>query len=104
MNFAVYFNICYYNGQIIYNGKKEALVDRSISELESKLSREDSDKLSRIKNGGIHEFIAEAVKICNPAEIFICSDTPDEIARIKNMAIVSGEESAALSIPAYLPL
>ncbi len=101
MNFVVYFNICYYNGQIAHNGKKEDLVNQSIEELEERLGREDLDKLSRINNAGVYEFVAEAVKICNPAEVFICSDTPDEIARIKNMAIVSGEESAALAIPGH---
>jgi len=69
--------------------------------MESRLSKEDMEKLSKIKNAGVHEFIAEAVKICNPSEVFICSDTPDEVARIKNMSIVAGEESAALAIPGH---
>jgi phosphoenolpyruvate carboxykinase (GTP) len=72
-----------------------------IKELGNKLSAEDLKKLEKIKNFRVHRFIAEAVKVCNPSEVFICSDTPDEIARIKNMAIVSGEESAALAIPGH---
>lgn len=65
------------------------------------MSKEDLAKLERIKNSGVQRFIAESAKICNPSEIFICSDTPDEIARIKHMAIVSGEESSALAIPGH---
>jgi phosphoenolpyruvate carboxykinase (GTP) len=42
-----------------------------------------------------------SAELCNPDNIFICSDTPDEIAYIRNMAIVSREESAALSIPGH---
>ena len=76
-------------------------MSRYIKELENKISSEDLKKLKNIKNSSVHRFIAEAAKVCNPLEIFICSDTPDEIARIKNMAIVSGEESAALAIAGH---
>lgn len=72
-----------------------------IKELGNKISEEDLKKLERIKNVKVQRFIAEAAKVCNPSEVFICSDTPDEIARIKNMSIVSGEESAALAIPGH---
>jgi phosphoenolpyruvate carboxykinase (GTP) len=49
----------------------------------------------------VHQFIAEAAELCNPKNIFICSDTPDEIAYIKHMAIASGEECAALATPGH---
>ncbi len=74
---------------------------QSIRDISNKISEQDFRKLEKIKNVSVHQFIAEAVRICNPSEIFICSDTPDEIAHIKNMAIVSGEESAALEIPGH---
>ena len=77
------------------------MVNPHLRKLAKILGKEDMDRLSRIKNDGVHEFIADAARICNPAEVFICSDTPDEIARIKNMAVVSGEESAALAIPGH---
>ncbi|MCS7135970.1 MAG: phosphoenolpyruvate carboxykinase (GTP) [Nitrososphaerota archaeon] len=69
--------------------------------LRTRLSDHDYKKLSAIPNPKVHQFINEAVELCNPTRIFICSDTPDEIAYIKNMAIVSGEESAALAIPGH---
>lgn len=75
--------------------------NRYIQKLKKKLREADIDKLLRIKNTSVHKFIADAVSICKPEDVFICSDTPDEIAYIKNMAIVSGEESAALSIPGH---
>lgn len=76
-------------------------MSRHIEELSDRLSGEDLAKLERIRNVEIHRFIAESAKVCNPSEIFICSDTPDEIARIKNMAVVSGEESSALAVPGH---
>jgi len=75
--------------------------NRYILKLKRKLNEEELKKLIKIKNISVHKFISEAIDICKPKDVFICSDTPDEIARIKNMAIVSGEESAALAIPGH---
>lgn len=65
--------------------------------LKVKLSEVDFKKLSKIANTDVHQFIAESIKLCNPQKVFICSDTADEVAYIKHMAIVSGEESTALA-------
>lgn len=81
-------------------GKKWGIL-KGMELLKSKMSQDDYKKLLAIKNSEVYNFIIEATKLCNPAKIFICSDTPDEIAYIKNMAIVSGEESAALAIPGH---
>ncbi|MCM8762113.1 MAG: phosphoenolpyruvate carboxykinase domain-containing protein, partial [Candidatus Omnitrophica bacterium] len=72
-----------------------------IKKLKKKLREAEVNKLLKINNKSIHKFIADAVFLCKPKDVFICSDTPDEIAYIKNMAIVSGEESSALSIPGH---
>ncbi|MCX8191537.1 MAG: hypothetical protein N3F06_01860, partial [Nitrososphaerales archaeon] len=77
------------------------LASSYLESLRSKLSDLDYKKLSAIPNPKVHRFISESVELCNPTRVFICSDTPDEVAYIKNMAIVSGEESAALAIPGH---
>ncbi|MCD6465712.1 phosphoenolpyruvate carboxykinase (GTP) [Candidatus Bathyarchaeota archaeon] len=69
--------------------------------LKRRMDHENYEKIRAISSVEIHKFIAEAAELCNPKEIFICSDTPDEIAYIKHMAIASGEESAALAIPGH---
>ncbi|MCM8818561.1 MAG: phosphoenolpyruvate carboxykinase (GTP) [Candidatus Omnitrophica bacterium] len=76
-------------------------MDYYIQILKNKLKKEEFEKLHKIKNKKVLKFIAENIEICNPDEIFICSDTPDEIAHIKNMAIVSREESSALLTPGH---
>lgn len=76
-------------------------MNQYLKELGRRISEKDIKKLERIKNIEVHRFIEESVKVCNPSQIFICSDTPDEVSHIKNMAIVSGEESAALIIPGH---
>jgi phosphoenolpyruvate carboxykinase (GTP) len=69
--------------------------------LKHRMDWDNFEKLRRIPGPKVHQFIAEAAELCNPKNIFICSDTPDEIAYIKHMAIASGEECAALATPGH---
>ncbi|KXA93645.1 phosphoenolpyruvate carboxykinase [candidate division MSBL1 archaeon SCGC-AAA259E17] len=69
--------------------------------LKSKCGKEDYEKLKAIDNPAAERFIAEAVEICNPDDIFICSDSPDEIAYIRHKAIAGEEEKAALETPGH---
>ncbi|MDI6820162.1 MAG: phosphoenolpyruvate carboxykinase (GTP) [Candidatus Hodarchaeaceae archaeon] len=69
--------------------------------LRPKMREPDYGKLCAIPNQKVHQFVAEAAELCNPKDIFICSDTPDEVAYIKHMAIASGEERAALAMPGH---
>ncbi|MEM1529912.1 MAG: phosphoenolpyruvate carboxykinase (GTP) [Candidatus Bathyarchaeia archaeon] len=75
--------------------------NRYLETLKSRMDKENFEKLCAIPNPEVHRFIAEAAELCNPKNIFICSDTPDEIAYIKHMAIASGEECAALAMPGH---
>jgi len=72
-----------------------------LAALQAKTSQDDYNKLSAIDNKEVHRAIYESVELCNPDTVFICSDTADEVAYIRNMAIVTGEESAALAIPGH---
>ena len=68
--------------------------------LRGRMDEEDFRKLSRIPNPDVHRFIAEAVELCDPRDIFVCSDTMDELGYIRRMAIASGEEFP-LAIPGH---
>ncbi len=72
-----------------------------LEQLESKLDGAELKKLSKIQNTKVHQFVLESIELCNPQKVFICSDTPSEVAYIRHMAIASGEESAALSTPGH---
>jgi phosphoenolpyruvate carboxykinase (GTP) len=69
--------------------------------LQPKLSASDFKKLSAINNPNVHEFIAKESDLCQPKEIFICSDSAEDIAHVRKQAIVSGEEQAILSLPGH---
>ncbi len=72
-----------------------------LAALQAKTTNEDYEKLSAINNKEVHRAVYESAELCNPDNVFICSDTPDEVAYIRNMAIVTGEESAALILPGH---
>jgi phosphoenolpyruvate carboxykinase (GTP) len=76
-------------------------LENNLAALQAKTSSNDYSKLAAIDNPEVHRAIFMSAELCNPEKIFICSDTPDEIAYIRNMAIVSREESAALSLPGH---
>ncbi|MGA1823792.1 MAG: phosphoenolpyruvate carboxykinase (GTP) [bacterium] len=68
--------------------------------LESKLNLHNYQKLLAIANPKVVEFIAESSKLCNPEEIFICSDSPEDIAYVRQQAVASCEEKS-LSISGH---
>ncbi|MGA1867854.1 MAG: phosphoenolpyruvate carboxykinase (GTP) [bacterium] len=65
---------------------------RYLEVLESKLSEHNYQKLIAIANFKVVEFIAESCELCNPEEIFICSDSSEDIAYVRQQAVASGEE------------
>ena len=68
--------------------------------LRPKLSQIDYQKLSRIPNPKVHEFIAECAELCNPDRIFVCNDSPKDIEYIRRKAIETGEEKP-LAVPGH---
>ena len=57
-----------------------------------KCGDEDFKKLSDIINPEVQEFIFESAKLCDPDNIFICSDSGEDIAHVRQQAVLSGEE------------
>ncbi len=69
--------------------------------LQPKLSENGYQKLSAIDNTKVHEFIAKASDLCNAEKIFICSDSTEDIAYIRQKAIETGEEMAILKLAGH---
>ncbi len=63
-----------------------------LEEIADKLGKENYYKLAKINNPRLHEFIARYVKLCNPDRIYVCTDSPEDIAYIREAAIRNGEE------------
>ncbi len=78
-----------------------AIMNPYLEALQPKLSASDFKKLSAIDNPIVHEFIAKENDLCQPKEIFICSDSAEDIAHIRKQAIASGEEQAILTLQGH---
>ena len=69
--------------------------------LRPKLSEQDYEKLCKIDNPNVHEFIAKASDLCHPERIFICSDSVEDIANVRRQAIATCEENAILTLTGH---
>jgi len=68
--------------------------------LQPKLSEIGYQKLSAIASTKVHEFIAKASDLCNAEKIFICSDSAEDIAYVRQQAIATAEEKI-LALPGH---
>ena len=78
-----------------------AIMNPYLEALQPLLSEADFKKLSKIDNPNVHEFIAKESDLCQPKDIFICSDSAEDIAHVRKQAISSGEEQAILTLPGH---
>ena len=78
-----------------------AVMNPYLEALQPKLSAKDFEKLSAIDNPNVHEFIAKESDLCQPKDIFIVSDTDEDIAHVRKQAIASGEEQAILTLKGH---
>ncbi len=60
--------------------------------LKSRLDPQHFQKLAKINNPKLHEFIAKYVKLCNPSKIYVCDDSPEDEEYVRRKAIEYGEE------------
>jgi phosphoenolpyruvate carboxykinase (GTP) len=62
--------------------------------LKKRLQEEQYNKLVDIKNPNLHRFVAEYVELCNPDEVFVCTDKDEDRMRIRDAATERGEEKS----------
>jgi phosphoenolpyruvate carboxykinase (GTP) len=60
--------------------------------LKEKLTTENYDRLVALDNPKMHEFVADAIELTNAESVFVCTDSPADIAYIRELAVKSGEE------------
>ena len=66
---------------------------QSMEYLKTKMSDLEFEKLMRIDNSAMHEFIANYVELCNPSKIFVCTDAAEDLQYIRNSAVNNHEEA-----------
>ncbi|MBN2593002.1 MAG: phosphoenolpyruvate carboxykinase (GTP), partial [Sedimentisphaerales bacterium] len=60
--------------------------------LKAKLTNESYGRLMAVDNLKIHEFVSDAIELTNPEEVFVCTDSEEDVKHVRQMAIESGEE------------
>jgi phosphoenolpyruvate carboxykinase (GTP) len=68
--------------------------------LKDRLTPENYDRLIAVDNPKIHEFVADAIELTQPASVFVCAGLESDIAYIRELAIKNGEE-VPLNIPGH---
>ena len=68
--------------------------------LKSKLTTENYSKLIALENPRIFEFVADAIELTGASDIFVCTDSEQDVKHVREMAIKSGEEQS-LKIPGH---
>jgi phosphoenolpyruvate carboxykinase (GTP) len=60
--------------------------------LKTRMTKEHHKRLTALKNPKLHKFVADAIELANPDSVYVCTDSPDDIAYIRDLAIKNGEE------------
>jgi len=63
-----------------------------IEEIKNKFDENNYQKLAKINNNYVYEFIVKFVKLLNPDSIFVSSGAPQDIQYLRDKAIKDGEE------------
>ena len=61
--------------------------------LQEKLDSEHLNRLMAIDNPKMHTFVADAIKLCRPDSVFVCTDDPEDLKFIRELARNGGGES-----------
>ena len=60
--------------------------------LQRELTDENRRKLMALENPNLHRFVADAIGLCKPESVLVCTDSAKEIAQYRQLAIDNGEE------------
>ncbi|MGF3554072.1 MAG: phosphoenolpyruvate carboxykinase (GTP), partial [Thermoplasmatota archaeon] len=71
-----------------------------IDNLETRLSSDHYQKILKINNPKVNDFINKFIEICNPEKIYVCTDSEEDIKYTRDAAIKNHEE-AKLSIKGH---
>lgn len=66
--------------------------NRTLDRLKVRLGEGNYQKLVKIDNPELHQFIAKYIELFNPEKIFVCTDSPEDIQHVKQESIKAGEE------------
>jgi phosphoenolpyruvate carboxykinase (GTP) len=57
-----------------------------------KFPAEEMKKLDDLGDERVNEFVASAIELCSPESIFVCTDSAEDLAKVRSMSVEAGEE------------
>ena len=76
------------------------MVDSFDAVLRRRMDDANYRKLMAVPNTAVHHFVADAVTLCAPREVFVVSDDPKDIEHVRRQAVAMREETP-LSTPGH---
>lgn len=70
----------------------DAMQERYMKILKERLDERNYQALMALPNLKLHNFIADAIELCNPETVFICTDDPADNEYVRKQALEKGEE------------
>ena len=61
--------------------------------LKDMLTGENYERLAALANPKMHQFVADAIELCAPSSVYVCTDSPEDVEYIRRQAIKDGEET-----------
>ncbi|HUU23878.1 MAG TPA: phosphoenolpyruvate carboxykinase (GTP) [Phycisphaerae bacterium] len=61
--------------------------------LRANIDKTNLAKLTALANPAMHAFVADAITVCKPKNVFVVSDSADDVAAVRQMAIDHREET-----------
>ena len=71
----------------------ERMEEKHVEILQERLDEDNFRKLFNIVIPRLHHFVARYVKLCNPEQVFICTDSGEDLDYIRKRAIENKEEA-----------
>ena len=60
--------------------------------LKEKLGQDNYEKLMKIDNPSLHQFVAKYIELGRPEKVFVCTDSREDLAYVREAALKYGEE------------
>jgi len=68
------------------------MAENKIDFLKSKMAPEQLEKLKDLGQSDVIEFVADTALLCKPDSVFVATDSPEDIAHVREMSLAGGEE------------
>ena len=66
--------------------------DRDVDILSRRMSPEHLERLFALRNRRLWTYVADAVELTNPASVYVATDSPEDVATVRQQAVKLGEE------------